>query len=90
MNSNPCITCPQSHIKVLLSADTSRLNKIHLAIGWAYFRGWYIEWKWQGAPLRSRLLFRFHPEDIFVAAKSFDEDVLPTFNDGKSVPVART
>jgi hypothetical protein len=70
---------PDAHRKALLSSDTSRLNKIHLAIGWAHFHRWFIEYRWKGAFLRSRLEFRFAPEESFVQAKSFDEDVLPQY-----------
>lgn len=76
-------TIPKAHIQALMSSDTSRLNKIHLAIGWAHFNDWFIDWKWAGTPMQSRLMFRFAPEDNFVAAKSFDEDIVPTLKFGK-------
>jgi hypothetical protein len=60
----------------LMSEETSRQNKLWLATSWAHFKGWFIEWKWQGVPMRSRLMFRFGPNEDFVAAKSFEEDVL--------------
>lgn len=79
------IRIPQSARQVLMSDTTSRLNKIHLAIGWEHFNGWFIEWKWQGQELNSRLLFRFGPDEPFVAAKSFDEDILPNYKFGKEI-----
>ncbi len=67
----------------LLSSDTSRQNKIWLATGWSHFHGWYIEWKWKDRPMRSRMMFRFSPDEEFVEAKSFDEDVKVKFKSGK-------
>lgn len=74
---------PEEAKKLLLTELISRLNKIHLAIGWAHFKGWFIEWKWQGEQFKSRLMFRFSPDEEFVAAKSFDEDLLPTYKFNK-------
>lgn len=63
----------------LLSPQSSRQNKLWKAV-WLRDSGeGFIEWKWAGTYMRSRLLFRFHPDEAFVAAKSFDEDVLPTY-----------
>lgn len=77
---------PEAHRRLLMSDDTSRQNKIWLAEGWRHFRGWFIEWRWAGDPpahgsqvMRSRLQFRFGPDEEFVSARSFDEDVVPTF-----------
>jgi hypothetical protein len=67
----------------LLVETTSRLNKIHLAIGWAHFYGWPIEWRWEGQPFRSRVGFRFGANESFVSARSFDDDVRPTLKFGK-------
>lgn len=69
--------------RTLLHETTSRLNKIHCAISWAHFYGWFIEWKWQGAPFRSRICFRFGPEESFVPARSYDDDVRPLLKYGK-------
>ena len=67
----------------LLGKYTSLLNKMHLVIGWTYFKKWYIEWRWMGEPYNSRMQFRFGPEEEWVIAKSFEEDMLPKFKYGK-------
>jgi len=77
---------PTAHRKVLLSSDTSRLNKIHLVTGWTHFRGWFCDWRWKGGFLRSRLEFCFEPGGKFFEAKSFDEDVLVEYKSGKEGP----
>jgi hypothetical protein len=77
------IQIPISSRKTLLGKYTSRQNKLHLITGWKHFHHWYVEWKWAGDPYKSRMLFSFSPEDKWVEAKSFDEDILPTYNYGK-------
>ncbi len=67
----------------LLHETSSRINKIHLAIGWAHFYGWPIEWRWEGQPFRSRVGFRFGADGDFAPARSFDDDVRPTLKFGK-------
>lgn len=54
----------------------SRRNKLWL-IGGYLADGLFVEWKWQGRPYRSRMMLRFGPDEEFVAAPSYDEDVLP-------------
>lgn len=69
-------TISQRSMFVLLDRRTSRPNKLALAadhIG----RGFFLEWRWQGEPMRSRLTFRFSPMDRFFEAKSYEEDVAP-------------
>jgi hypothetical protein len=63
--------------KILLGDGTSRVNKLHIAIGWQQGRKepYYLEWKFKGDFLASRLEFKFEPEGKFVEAKSFEEDV---------------
>ena len=75
---------PEVNRKLLLGSDTSRLNKIHLATGWAHFHSWYIQWRWAGAFLRSCLEFQFTADGPWIQAKSFDEDVLPTYAGAKA------
>lgn len=70
---------PDKNRQILLGKDTSRLNKIHLAIGWTRFRGWYIDYRWVGVFLRSRLEFQFAPDGLWYQAQSFDEDVFVDF-----------
>jgi hypothetical protein len=70
---------PKTHIKSLISTDTSRQNKLWLVESWKHFHNWFIEWKWQGEPYNSRLMFRFSETEDFIVAKSFDEDILPTY-----------
>lgn len=70
---------PADRRHALMSTDTSRQNKLWLATAWAHAYGWFIEWRWAGHPMRSRLLFRFAPDDAFQPAASFDEDIVPTF-----------
>jgi hypothetical protein len=65
--------------KALLSEYSSKQNKLHLITGWTYFKNWYIEWKWAGDPYKSRMLFKFSPDDKWIEAKSFEEDLLPTY-----------
>lgn len=63
-------------IAVLLSADNSRCNKMHLAAGWGF------EWRWSGAPplpngiMRSRMEFKVGA--VWLTAKSWDEDIRPS------------
>lgn len=79
---------PSTHRHLLMTEETSRQNKLWLAAGWQ-FQGWFVEWRWAGdgpkknGLMRSRLQFRFAPEEKFVDARSFDEDVMPTFKFGK-------
>jgi len=85
------IEIPESRRRLLMSEETSRQNKLWLATGWRHHHGWFIEWKWAGTPpdfrtggaMRSRLMFRFAPKGKFESARSFDEDVAPTFEFGK-------
>jgi hypothetical protein len=69
----------EERIRVLLSADGSRCNKMHLAVGWGFV------WKWEGdgpepnGTMRSRMLFWI--DDEWVRAKSWDEDVRPLLRD---------
>lgn len=68
----------------LMSADTSRQNKLWLVTGWIR-DGWWIEWKWLGKPMASRMAFRFSPDSEFVKAKSYDEDVFTKLKGPKKV-----
>ena len=68
--------------KALMSQDTSRMNKLWLAQGWKH-DGMLVEWKWQGAEHKSRLLFSFDGGP-FLKAKSYDDDVRPFLFDGDS------
>jgi hypothetical protein len=77
------VTIPDSARKALLSKDSSRQNKLWLITGWQYFKPWYIDWKWAGAPYNSRILFRFEPDGEWIKAESFDEDVLPLYKFSK-------
>lgn len=69
--------------RALLSSQTSRQNKLWLATAWHHFDQVFLEWKWRGDYMRSRLCFRFAPGEEFVDAKSYDEDVVPTLKFGK-------
>lgn len=62
--------------EALLSKYSSRRNKLWLVGGYQSV-GLYVEWKWQGEPFRSRLLFQFAPDEEFVRAKSYEEDIQP-------------
>lgn len=59
--------------KALLTANTSRCNKMHLAAEWK------IPWVWEGEPpdrvgvMKSRMLFFI--DGYWCKAKSFDEDI---------------
>lgn len=70
---------PQS-VWVLLNHETSRPNKLALFAEYQS-RGFYLERRWAGEPLRSRLCFRFSPADRFFEAKSYEEDVVPLLKD---------
>ena len=72
---------PKEFRKVLLSSDNSRQNKIYLAQGWTTSShcNYYIKWKWQGLPFRSRLFFKFDIDGEYFKAKSFEEDILINF-----------
>jgi hypothetical protein len=69
--------------KALLSKYTSKPNKLHLIAGWTHFNNWYIDWKWAGVPYKSRMMFRFNPDDKWIIAESFEEDLLPTYKFGE-------
>lgn len=73
------IKIPNSYRKALLSKYCSRMNKLHLIAGWTYFNNWYIDWKWAGEPHKSRMLFKFWPDEDWVQAESFEEDLMPTY-----------
>ena len=73
------VQIPKGAREALLSKYSSRRNKMHLFIGWTHFRNYYIDLKWEGEEFESRMLFRFSPDGPWVQAKSFDEDMLPTF-----------
>ena len=70
---------PEGHRKALLSEYSSKQNKLWLIAGWQYFKPWYFDWKWAGEPIKSRMLFRFSPDGPWIQAKSFEEDLLPTY-----------
>ena len=69
---------PTHYRAALLSRYTSRRNKIHLAIGWAHFHGLRIEYRWSGAPYRSRLQFQFEQDGAWFTAESYEDDIAPT------------
>lgn len=69
---------PPHFRRSLLSRYTSRQNKLWLAIAWRHFHGYHIEWRWDGAPNRSRMLFQFEPDGAFVRAESYEDDIAPT------------
>jgi hypothetical protein len=62
---------PPTNRHALMSTDTSRQNKLWLAIAWANAYPWFLEWQWAGGYMRSRLCFRFAPGDEFAPV---DED----------------
>ena len=74
---------PDSCRSALLSDYTSRPNKLWLVISWQHFRDFYVEWKWQGEPYRSRMMFQFSVDGPWVVARSFEEDRLPTYKFGE-------
>ncbi len=67
-------------IFVLLKHETSRANKLALAADHRS-RGHFLEWRWKGEPMRSRLTFRFSPTDRFFEARSYEEDVAPLLDE---------
>lgn len=66
-------TLPNNLKNILLGTGTSKPNKLWLAISWQ--QKYYLEWKWMGDPLFSRLAFKFSPNEDFKVAKSFEEDI---------------
>jgi hypothetical protein len=79
----PILPLPKDKRQLLVGKHTSRQNKLWIIADWKYFQPWYVEYKWAGEPMRSRMLFQFGPNEPWVEAKSFDEDVMPTFKFGK-------
>ncbi len=75
---------PKEFRHSLMSSDTSRPNKMHLFFGWTQLDGYWIEYKWKGEPLKSRIMFRFSPEEEFIEAKSFEEDIHVHLKDFRS------
>lgn len=76
---NGTLPITESARKALLSKYSSRQNKLWLITGWRHFHNWYIDWKWAGEPFKSRMLFRFSPDEKWIVAKSFEDDLLPTY-----------
>lgn len=74
---------PSTHKTALLSKFTSRQNKLWLAIGWIHRARWFLEYRWAGAYMRSRMQFRFEPAGEWYTADSYDEDIVPTLKFGK-------
>lgn len=70
---------PEEHRKALLGKYSSKQNKLWMVTAWKYFKPWYVDYKWAGEPIRSRMLFKFSPDGPWVQAESFEEDMLPTF-----------
>ena len=66
---------PKELARCLMSDGNSRHNKLWLLTGW--LTEWSFEWRWQGAPGKSRMLFAFDGGP-FKPARSYEEDVLPT------------
>lgn len=69
--------------RLILSKETSRQNKLWLMTCWRDLEGVAVEWKWRGEYMRSRLCFQFGPDEAFIEAKSYDEDVVPGLKFGK-------
>ena len=70
-------TLPKEFQRCLLSDGNSRHNKLWLLTGWGA-QGYDFNWRWQGEPGKSRMMFSFEPGAEFKAARSYEEDVLPT------------
>ena len=65
------------HMRQALVHDTiSHINKLHIAIGRKSI-GEYVEYKFDGDNIRSRMLFQFEPDGLWHKAKSFELDVWP-------------
>lgn len=77
------IQIPNTLKNILLGKNTSRQNKLWLITAWKHFENWYIDYKWAGEPMKSRMLFKFSPEDKWIEAKSFEEDLFPTYKFAK-------
>lgn len=67
---------PTNSIFVLLNQKTSRPNKLALCAEYES-RGFFVEWRWKGAPMRSRLEIRTSPRDRFFECRSYEEDQAP-------------
>lgn len=68
---------PSKIRKAILSKYTSRINKYWIikSIQPIY----YLKYKWAGIPYNSRMLFQFEEDGDWVIAKSFEEDLWPTY-----------
>lgn len=71
---------PQLSRFVLLSHRTSRANKLALVADYRA-RDFFVEWRWKGPALRSRLEFRFAEGNSFLSAQSYEEDIAPLLKD---------
>ena len=69
----------RDRIQALLGDKTSRRNKMALLAD-SVAIGDMVEWKWEAVPYRSRLLISVNGGP-FIRCRSFDEDVLTTFDD---------
>lgn len=62
----------------LLGKGNSRCNKLWCVIAWE--QKFEVAWRWAGEAMRSRLEFAFDG-GRWQTAKSFDQDVVPLFDD---------
>ena len=68
-------TCPIHWQKTLLSENTSKCNKVHLAVG-LKSRGYWLEWAWEPdtiGGMRRPVRFRFKPDGKWIDSKCFDD-----------------
>ena len=73
------------HMRQALVHDTiSHINKLHIAIGRKSI-GEYVEYKFDGDNIRSRMLFQFEPDGSWHKAKSFELDVWPNLKWAKDM-----
>lgn len=76
---------PESWRRVLLTDNTSKCNKVWIAVG-LQSRGYWLEWFWEPESLKgfaAPVRFRFDPKGKLVDSKSYDETYQSSFNEPK-------
>jgi hypothetical protein len=68
----------------LVNDTISQPNKLHIVIGHRS-RGHYIEWRWAGEELRSRMSLQFEQDGPWYEVKSFEFDVRPKLKWAKEI-----
>ena len=64
-------TLPESWRKILLGDNTSKQNKLWIAVTKKDIGCYWLEWKWPA--LKENISFQFEPDGAWYLSKSFDD-----------------